>query len=80
MKIVCAAIMINDNMVISAHRHCDAYEILHNDGIAASSVKIVEGFITDEQKFVDRYEAAKIAFAANQTETLCSPLYSEDIY
>lgn len=41
-----------------------------------------QGFLTSEEKFVDREEAAKIAIAAKQIEKLKWPprLYSEDLW
>lgn len=39
-----------------------------------------QGFLTSKNRFVDREEAGKIAFAAGQTKTLMTTLYSEDIY
>lgn len=40
----------------------------------------VQGFITNKHEFVDRVQAAKIAFEANQTSVLLRELMSEDIY
>jgi hypothetical protein len=39
-----------------------------------------EGFTTSTERFVDRKEAAEIAFAAGQTRSKLDFLYSEDIY
>ena len=40
----------------------------------------VQGFLTSEGTFVDRKEAAKIAFQAKQIKTEKTVLYSEDLY
>lgn len=39
-----------------------------------------QGFITSKNRFVDRYEATKIANAAFQTDKIEGQLYSEDLY
>lgn len=39
-----------------------------------------QGFLTNTNRFVDRQEAAKIAFAAGQIEKEIQTLYSEDLY
>ncbi len=38
------------------------------------------GFLTSLGRYVDRHEAAKIAFEAGQVDYLKTTLYSEDIY
>ena len=40
----------------------------------------IQGFMTSDDRFVDRKEAAKIAFAAKQIPEMKRELYSEDIY
>ena len=40
----------------------------------------IQGFLTSDDRFVDREEAGVIAFAANQTSTLIKRLHSEDLY
>lgn len=39
-----------------------------------------QGFLTNTNRFVDRKEAAIIAFAASQIDTQIEILYSEDLY
>ena len=39
-----------------------------------------QGFLTNENRFVDRKEAGKIAFRALQTKELHDTLFSEDLY
>lgn len=38
------------------------------------------GFLTSRGRHVDREEAGQIAYAAGQTDRLCSRLTSEDLY
>lgn len=40
----------------------------------------VQGFLTSENRFVERNEAAEIAFKSGQTEENKKFLYSEDLY
>ncbi len=85
-KIVSAAIKIspmeNSNypMVLTAKRHCDIYEYLHNYHIAFDRTNCTEGFMTDADQFVDRYEAAAMAYDAGQTDEQLNILYSEDLW
>lgn len=39
-----------------------------------------QGFLTNKNRFVDRTEAAKIAFDAGQIKTEINYLHSEDLY
>jgi hypothetical protein len=40
----------------------------------------VQGFLTNKDRFVDRYEAAKIAFVSGQIKEATERLYSEDVW
>jgi hypothetical protein len=40
----------------------------------------VQGFLTSDDRFVDRREAAKIALAAGQVKEELKVLFSEDLY
>jgi hypothetical protein len=42
--------------------------------------KHVQGFLTSKNRFVDRKEAAQIAFDMGQTKDLKRLLFSEDLY
>lgn len=87
-KVVAAAIKFysNDNplspTVMTARRHADVWERLSFTNIY--SYDEVEGFWTSNDRFVDRYEAKKIAVAANQLivsiEETYNELYSEDVW
>lgn len=46
----------------------------------ASFDRVEQGFLTSLDRFVDRTEAARIAFNAGQTKTLEQKLYSENLY
>lgn len=47
---------------------------------ADSVGEYVQGFITNENRFVDRVEGAKIAYNAKQIKKRISSLFSEDLY
>ena len=98
--IVCAAIWYHElpaaahapfnipkGLVICGHRHAHCISIMnaltgkkHGD----FEKQPVQGFITNQNEFVNRYSAMKIAKAANQilpeSQNSSSQLFSEDIY
>ena len=89
MKIVVAAIMIplsesSQKVIVTAKRHADAYEKVHEWNLEYDKSTVVEGFMTDTNQFVDRYEAKKIAVAVDQLivplEDTYNALYSEDVW
>lgn len=85
MRIASSAIMITPKdkeypVVICDFRHADAYELAHKYHISTVGAQITEGFWTTDNAFLDRYEAAKVAWNAGQTARLISPLYSEDLW
>ena len=50
-----------------------------NDG-KLKGIEDVQGFMTSQNRFVDRKEGGEIAFKAKQTSELKTKLYSEDLY
>lgn len=89
MKIVSAAIKFRfsaalQDSIMTAVRHADIYEELHGLDVAYDKSSVIEGFMTDTNEFVDRYEAKEIAVAANQLivpiEETYNALYSEDVW
>lgn len=93
--IICSAILFKDGkkhvhqpfniesgFVLCGHRHHNCFmtaSILAEDK-KFQSYDDVQGFLTNENIFVDRVEAGRIAFEAGQTDELISVLYSEDLY
>lgn len=64
------------------HPHC-LYTMYAVTGIRSKTNEVGEyaqGFLTSKNRFVDRTEGGKIAFAAGQTEELKGILYSEDLW
>lgn len=94
--ILCSAIYFDDNkeyihmpknietgFVICGRRHHNCLAILGQVLQPHKEYKYLEevqGFLTSENRFVDRQEAGKIAFEAGQTDSLITTLFSEDIF
>ena len=73
----------NKEIIIPCHRHCDAFYILKAFGYAAGTdyKELAQGFLTDEDRFLNRIEAKKHAQVCGQlTETEYEELYSEDVW
>lgn len=66
-RILCAAMLMKDGEVIPCYRHYYAF------------YKKV-GFLTSKGRFVDRKEAAKIAWDMGQIDKEVDELTSEDLY
>ena len=75
---------VDKGIVFSGWRHGNCiYQMVAITGlrsVPAESGPEVQGFLTNKNRFVDREEAAQIAFDAGQTETLLVRLFSEDLY
>lgn len=79
---------IKTGIVICGLRHCNCFpilfelfpnrEYLNND---EDEMKIIQGFLVSDGRFVDRKYAYKIALIANQVGVLKNEiLFSEDLY
>ena len=85
MRIVSSAIkftLFNDDypIIMTAKRHCDVLEKMFNLKLNYNRNTMIQGFLTDDDTFVDRFEAASIAYNANQIDNEIITLYSEDIW
>ena len=94
MKVVSAAIKfyIKGDIyptIMCGKRHCNVLEKMYNMHIEYDKQTAVQGFLTDNDTFVDRYEAFKIACAANQLlsktkeeykDKIIPQLFSEDVW
>ena len=70
-KIISAAIKFKPKgfdyfQIMCGKRHCDVLEIMHLLRINHEVTTMVQGFLTDEDQFVDRYDAARMAFFSGQ--------------
>ena len=89
-KIVSSAIMFSptdqpDTLIImTGKRHADIREHIHNLKIDYDRIHSIEGFMTSTDRFVDRYEAKRIAVEACQLivsiADTYAELYSEDVW
>ncbi len=75
MKIRAAAIN-KDGIIYVGYRH---HNII-NANVPGFFKNCIQGFVTDEDKFVDRAVAAEIAYKAKQISKRKKRLFSEDIY
>jgi len=95
--IICAAIHFEDDkeyvhqpkniqygLVICGHRHHNVFAVLSGLGInrLKYSKHHIQGFLTNDNIFVDREQAMEIAYKAGQIneKKKYRELYSEDIY
>lgn len=95
-KILCAAIHyrdgeeyphqpknINSGYVICGHRHHNIFIIANLTGVITLGFDHEQGFLTSANRFVDRYEALKIAelnFQIIDKHKSVDELMSEDLY
>ena len=80
MRIKEAAILRN-GVIWTGKRHGDVIlKIIAECGREAAPVKDIQGFVTECGKFLDRKEAARVAFEAGQVPELYNVLMSEDLY
>jgi len=74
-RIELAAIKTKEGVVLTGKSHA-AIIRSQEPGVCKNGV---QGFVTDDGAFVDRVEAAEIAFSAGQTKKRENILMSEDI-
>lgn len=84
-----AAVKIFDNkqqkeIIIPCHRHCDAFQILHDFGYTIGDFKeLGQGFLDEHDNFYNRIEAWEHAWRHQQLkeeEYKVKELFSEDLY
>ena len=89
MKVVAAAIkfrLVDSDYfcIMTNRRHADVLEQMYQLHIQYDRKSAVQGFVTDTDRFVDRYEAKKIAVEAHQLivpeEQTYAELFSEDVW
>lgn len=68
-------------LVVCGYNHPQCITIFGASGGGRTALqKTVQGFLTSCNRFVNREEGARIAFAAGQTQEPKTELYSEDLY
>ena len=70
-KIVSAAIKFKPRdheyfQIMCGRRHCDVLEMMYQLRLEYDRATAVQGFLTDEDQFLDRYDAAQMAYASGQ--------------
>ena len=73
---------IDKGVVLCGHRHHNIFAQSYAFGLpeALKTVPNTQGFVTSFDRFVDRKEAAEIAYKVGQLEEERDRLFSEDIY
>lgn len=75
---------VDRGIVICGHRHYNCIlTLIHVSGYSTNMTDCGEyeqGFLTSKNRFVDRKEAADIAFIAEQIKEPLTILYSEDVW
>lgn len=69
--------------IMCGKRHCDVFEKMYKLGIKYDKNTHIQGFWTNDNRFVDRKEAIAIAWKANQInddKLKCGELFSEDVW
>lgn len=75
------AAIIHNGVIWTGRRHHNVIQkIIDEFGREAAPVKGKQGFVTECGKFLDRKEAARVAFEAGQVSKLYPILMSEDLY
>ena len=71
---------INSGYVICGRRHHNILTNMFELGIKFDKKVCVQGFITNTDEFLNREEAAMVAFNAGQTKVCAKRLISEHLY
>jgi hypothetical protein len=73
---------IDTGIVVTGRRHHDCFAVMRQlSGKSASDwTGHKQGFLTNDDCFVDRNEAARIALEAGQIKKKTNTLFSEDLY
>ncbi|MDD5407107.1 MAG: hypothetical protein PHE73_09240 [Sulfurovaceae bacterium] len=80
---ICAAIKTRSGKIVLGHRHSDCIYTAKRMGWALQDLSFTDqGFITSKNRFVDRWEAFRIAKRAKQVKSNydIKELFSEDLY
>lgn len=76
-----AAAIIHDGKPWTGYRHhLIMRDIVEVCGPQVAPINGEQGFVTDDGRFVDREEAAKIAFESGQMPSHVKRLFSEDLW
>ena len=75
---------ISSGYVVCGQRHHNCFmtvSIIRGEDIKKSDYgHVIQGFLTSDNRFLNRKEAGELAFNAGQIETETDCLFSEDLY
>lgn len=73
---------VDRGIVFSGWRHTNCvYQAVAITGLTSNKMgEVAQGFLTNQNRFVDRKEGAKIAVLAGQCDEKINYLHSEDLY
>ncbi len=80
MRIAAAAIIHDGRTWTGRRHHLIIRQIVAELGPEVAPINGEQGFLTDDGRFVDREEAARIAFESGQMDRQVRSLFSEDIF
>jgi hypothetical protein len=80
MKIAAAAILRDGRAWTGIRHHLIMRQMVEELGPGIAPIDDPQGFVTDDGRFVEREEAAKIAFDAGQIQKPKKVLFSEDVF
>lgn len=74
--------MMVPQIILTGIRHCDCFEAAHKLGLRYNKDEAVQGFWTDQNRFLNRYDAMDLALATGQLSapTNLRELFSEDLW
>jgi hypothetical protein len=75
-----AAVVAMNGWALMGKSHADCFHQARHAGIEVSSLRDHQGFVTDAGRYVDRKEAARIAYEADQIAARVPYLFSEDLW
>lgn len=79
-RITHAAVKTKCGLILLGRQHADCFHQGENTGLNMSPKALDQGFMTCRGRYVDREEAASIAFLAGQVRGGTFVLCSEDIW
>jgi hypothetical protein len=72
---------IKTGIVVAGRRHHNVFTSMSALGVDHKDYDaVVQGFLTNDDRFVDREEGGRIAYEARQINKLTKRLFSEDLY
>lgn len=75
-----AAVKSKDGWVIIGKNHAECFHKAGNMNVKMSQLREDQGFVTDTGRFINRYEAAKLAFNNGQVNKKEKMLFSEHLW